>query len=258
MMYPLGARPDTPDPQDYRYHARRAAAKAAAGERLLPVRIDNRDECTAVRRQLHSDCVGQAVASIAEFLYWRHYGFPPSLSSWAVYRIAQLNDAWPGEEPESEGTDLRTALKEAWAKHGMYPANTWPDGADAPVMQGAAAMARKYPLRRYEKLHGLWETKHAIHASGAVLMTAMVTAGWDAPVNGIIQPSMDELGYHAYMSPGYIDGLGFIVKNSWGPDWGIDGYAFLPYPDFERNVTDVWLPAIRNGGLWAKIAGWFR
>ena len=61
MRYLLGARPDSPDPHDYRYHARRAAAKAASGERLLPVRIDNRDECTGVRRQLHSDCVGQAV-----------------------------------------------------------------------------------------------------------------------------------------------------------------------------------------------------
>ena len=257
MRYPLGARPDSPDPHDYRYHARRAAAKVKSGERKLPPFIDRRSECTVVRRQLHSDCVGQSIAGIAEFLYWRQMDRPPALSPWGAYAMAQLFDEWPGEEPVYEGTSIRGGLK-AWAKCGLYPANAWPYEAPAPVVEGAAAMARKFPLRRYERICGLWETKHAIHASGAVLMTAMVTAGWDAPVNGIIRPSMDERGHHAYMSPGYIDGLGFIVKNSWGPDWGIDGYAFLPYPDFERNVTYVWLPAISNGWLWAKIAGWFK
>jgi len=38
------------------------------------------------------------------------------------------------------------------------------------------------------------------------------------------------LGGHAVMAVGYDDAQGrFIVRNSWGPKWGMEGYFSIPY-----------------------------
>jgi C1A family cysteine protease len=39
------------------------------------------------------------------------------------------------------------------------------------------------------------------------------------------------LGGHAVLAVGYDeDQQRFIVRNSWGDDWGMDGYFTMPYP----------------------------
>jgi len=247
----LGARPDPPDRRDYRYSARRAAAQVASGERKLPPSINNSDECTRVWRQQDSDCVGQALVGIAEFLYWRKLAIVPEFSPWATYCWAKFCDLWAGED--YEGTSLRAGLK-AWAKFGMCPLELWPY-MDVP-QSNPLPIAAQYPLRRYEALRGLWETKHAIHQHGAVVATMCVHSGWDEPVGGVIQPgsgSGDE--FHAVMFCGYDDRYGLMVRNSWGKYWGRGGYAFLRYADFHQNATNVWLPHIENGGWWARFIG---
>ncbi|WP_280701372.1 C1 family peptidase [Kitasatospora sp. GP82] len=43
-------------------------------------------------------------------------------------------------------------------------------------------------------------------------------------------PSDQVLGGHAVLAVGYDDSTQrFLVRNSWGPDWGLDGYFTLPY-----------------------------
>jgi C1A family cysteine protease len=48
------------------------------------------------------------------------------------------------------------------------------------------------------------------------------------------------LGGHAVMVVGYEDTLQcFIVRNSWGPDWGDKGYFYLPYNYLlDTNLSD--------------------
>lgn len=43
--------------------------------------------------------------------------------------------------------------------------------------------------------------------------------------------NQDSLGGHAITVVGY-NGTGFILQNSWGPQWGNKGYTVLPYDDF--------------------------
>jgi C1A family cysteine protease len=43
-------------------------------------------------------------------------------------------------------------------------------------------------------------------------------------------PGEEALGGHAVLAVGYEDATGrFLVRNSWGPDWGNAGYFTLPY-----------------------------
>ena len=42
--------------------------------------------------------------------------------------------------------------------------------------------------------------------------------------------SETEVGGHAVMAVGYNDSIErFLVRNSWGPDWGVGGYFTIPY-----------------------------
>jgi len=48
------------------------------------------------------------------------------------------------------------------------------------------------------------------------------------------------LGGHAVLAAGYDDGSQrFLVRNSWGPDWGMGGYFTLPYAYLtDANLAD--------------------
>jgi C1A family cysteine protease len=58
-------------------------------------------------------------------------------------------------------------------------------------------------------------------------------------------PSKSErsLGGHALLAVGYNDQFSTIlVRNSWGPNWGINGYFTLPYQYISNNnlADDFW------------------
>jgi C1A family cysteine protease len=51
------------------------------------------------------------------------------------------------------------------------------------------------------------------------------------------------LGGHAVLCVGYVDkDKRFIVRNSWGTDWGQDGYFTIPYDYFVTGslADDLW------------------
>jgi len=257
MKFSLGAIPDQLDTRDRSYRDRITAATTAS---LLPASVDNRTQCSPVRHQGEEpSCVGHAVAGAAEFYYWKKLGQLPGFSPRAAYNWARQCDSIPGEW--HDGSTIRGGLK-AWQKRGMCPWPCWPYVAQhsgAPC-ENADKLSAQYPLWRYERLDGLVEVKHAIHQYGAVCATVMVHSGWEAPEEQrgfVIQPSMNEEGWHAIVLCGYNDNLGFVVRNSWGSDWADGGYAWLPYEDFARNHHDAWLPLLRQSWM-GPIVEWFR
>ncbi len=52
-----------------------------------------------------------------------------------------------------------------------------------------------------------------------------------------------QLGGHAVLAVGYEEGSQwFIVRNSWGAQWGMDGYFTMPYPYLLQSTlaSDLW------------------
>jgi C1A family cysteine protease len=60
---------------------------------------------------------------------------------------------------------------------------------------------------------------------------------------GMPQSGEKQLGGHAVLAVGYEDSSQtFIVRNSWGADWGIKGYFTMPYPYLLQGTlaSDFW------------------
>ncbi len=60
---------------------------------------------------------------------------------------------------------------------------------------------------------------------------------------GMPQTNEKQLGGHAVLAVGYEDSSQtFIVRNSWGTDWGIQGYFTMPYPYLLQGTlaSDFW------------------
>jgi C1A family cysteine protease len=59
----------------------------------------------------------------------------------------------------------------------------------------------------------------------------------------IATPSQSDplIGGHAMLCKGYDDELQcFLVQNSWGPEWGIKGFCWIPYDYMLSSAMDVW------------------
>lgn len=99
------------------------------------------------------------------------------------------------------------------------------------------AMALKDRVVGYSRLHQTYEQLRGCLSSGfpfvfgftayESLESAAVKASGDIPL-----PSANEaaIGGHAVMAIGYDDtAQKFVIRNSWGRDWGKEGYGTMPY-----------------------------
>jgi hypothetical protein len=57
--------------------------------------------------------------------------------------------------------------------------------------------------------------------------------------NGIISANGDKIGGHAYLLDGVnIERKIFRIKNSWGRNWGKNGFAYISFDDMEKLILD--------------------
>jgi hypothetical protein len=161
-----------------------------------------------------------------------------------LYAMAKRYDEWPGER--YEGSSARGAMK-GWHKHGVCGLSHWKPGGkgkQASVLTDARAVdARTRPLGAYFRVNhkDLVAMHAAIAEVGILYATASVHSGWDkvGPDGRIPFETRDE-GGHAFAIVGY-DRDGFWIQNSWGDDWGRDGFCHVTYDDWLVNGTDVWV-----------------
>jgi hypothetical protein len=64
----------------------------------------------------------------------------------------------------------------------------------------------------------------------------------------------DDQGGHAFAIVGY-DRDGFWIQNSWGADWGRDGFCHVSYDDWLVNGTDVWVARLGVPVTLASVEG---
>jgi hypothetical protein len=82
----------------------------------------------------------------------------------------------------------------------------------------------------------------ALAEVGTLYVSALLHRGW-FNVNkedGAIPQNPEFVGGHAFAIVAY-DKAGFWIQNSWGKQWGAEGFGYLSYDDWLENGTDAWV-----------------
>lgn len=265
----LDAMPDRIDIRDWFYQPTLAP---------LPNQVVNCDRVPEVLDQgQEGACTGFALAAVVNYhLHGRGDADPKApahpVSPYMLYELARRYDEWPGED--YEGSSARGAMK-AWVRHGACHRDAWSHGrpgANLPPDLARAAL-RAPGGAFYRVMHRQIRDMHAALAENGILYaTLMVHDGWGQPgpefrtvayEHGgrrrrrrlpVIQRRGRADGGHAIAIVGYTAD-GFIIQNSWGPDWGEGGFALLPYGDYALHATDVWVAQLGvpvSEDIWAS------
>ena len=167
-----------------------------------------------------------------------------------LYNNARLYDEWDGED--YSGSSCRGAMK-GWHRHGVCGEKFFPykDEEFVDPDPSWALDALERPLGAYYRIDALSiaDMQAAVVETHAVYASAKVHDGWELETAESIdeaeirQGTHPVFGGHAFAVVGYTR-KGFIIQNSWGSDWGFNGFGVLPYSDWGRNGYDAWVVAI--------------
>jgi len=236
--------PDLPDQRDLLYSA------LAAVRSDLPPMVDLRPQCPPVYDQGElGSCTAQAIAGAIEFDQRRQRlpEFTPS-RLFIYYNERVIEDS----VDQDMGAMARDGIK-AVAAVGAPPETDWPYDidrfADRPP-ERAYRDGEKHRIARYERLpRELDHMKACLAAGFPIVFGFSVYESFEGEVvrrSGRLEmPAPDErvIGGHAVLAVGYIQQeRRFIVRNSWGQGFGMDGYFTMPYDYLlERRMSaDFW------------------
>lgn len=218
----------------------------------LPACVDYRPGMPAVYDQGDlGSCTGNAIAAAVQFDQLKQH-----LESWVPSRLyIYFNERLiEGTVNQDSGAQLRDGIK-AIAGYGFCSEEVWPyDVSKFKVKPSVAAYseARLHKALQYERVgQTANEIKQALAGGYPIVVGIVIFEAFESDEvaeTGVVpmpNPLVDQdLGGHAVLIVGYDDAKQhWIMRNSWGPDWGDEGYFYLPY-DYLTNeelATDMWI-----------------
>jgi C1A family cysteine protease len=237
-----GWHPDLPDQRDVLFTRGPAGAVAIAdtvdlrNTGNLPLVYDQGElgSCTA-NAIGGAFQYGQRAAKAADFM-------PSRLFIYYNERVVE------GSVREDAGAMIRDGIK-VLNKLGVPPEKEWPYNIAKFAKKPTAKSFRdglKHQLLKYQRCATILSMQQALTLNLPVVAGFTVYESFEsdeAAKTGIIPtplPSEEVLGGHAILIVGYQKVGGkdhWIVRNSWGPDWGDKGYCYIP---FTIKFTDCW------------------
>lgn len=228
----------------------------------LPAAVDLRPLCPPVYDQGSlGSCTGNGWAFIVEWTQflnkWKKLWTP---SRMFIYYDERVLEGHVNRDAGASVTDGGRVV----TTHGACKETTWPyiiQKFKVKPSPYAYTEASKYKIRSVTTLdnRNVNEVKTAVAAYHPVVMgfdvyqtfeSDQVTSNGLVPLPG---PSEKLLGGHCVAIVGYNDLYEFpaafnvpkgcyIVRNSWGPDWGLKGYFLVPYSYFSNPnfASDFW------------------
>jgi len=235
--------PDRPDHRDKLY------AAIAAPPKKLPSSVDLRAHCSPVENQGDlGSCTANALVGNLEFLE-RQSGKPFSdLSRLFIYYNER---AIEGTVNDDAGAMIRDGVK-SLVKQGVCSEKKWPYNIARFAVKPPAACykeALSHQVVSYHRILGLQEMRSCLAEGYPFVFGFTVYTAFESSAvakSGVLnlpKPSEKVLGGHAIMAVGYNDASKrLLIRNSWGDDWGMDGYFTMPYAYATNNnlADDFW------------------
>jgi C1A family cysteine protease len=247
----FGWQRDLPDHRDHQYLALPSTLAQ------LPPKVDLRPQCPPVfdQGQLGS-CTANALAG-AFSCALKDQSLPFFLPSrlFIYYNERVLENTVASDS----GAQLRDGIK-TLNQWGVCPEPLWPYQIGRFAAKPAAkayAAAAKHELLKYERVtQSLGQTRGCLAEQRPFVLGFTVYESFQSPAvaaSGIANlpgPGERVLGGHAVLCVGYDDASArFLLRNSWGPKWGQQGYFTLPYAYLlDANLAaDFWTMEIVEG-----------
>jgi C1A family cysteine protease len=227
----FGWKRDLPDIRDFRFKIELP--------HVIPPMVDLRESCPSIYNQGSlGSCTANALAGAFQFEQMKQQDddvFIPS-RLFIYYNERVIEDS----VNEDSGAMIRDGIK-TMVKEGVCPESLWPyvpSKFSHKPCNNCYKIALDNQVQEYLRItpHSLYEVKHCISDGYPVIfgftvfesfMTEEVARTGIAPIPGIDEST---LGGHAVLAVGYDDSKNaLIVRNSWGPEWGLNGYFYLPY-----------------------------
>jgi C1A family cysteine protease len=232
--------PDLPDHRDLLYAA--LAPKLAR----LPEKVDLRKRCSPIESQGRlGSCTANALAGALEFLELKHGGEFVDLSRLFIYYNERVIE---GTVHSDSGAFLRDGIK-TLAKQGVCSEHDWPYKIRYFRRKPGKACYRSAEQHRivsYHRIKDVDEMRTCLAEGYPFVFGFTVYSSFESKKiekSGILNmPEPDEkvMGGHAVMAAGYDDRTEcFLIRNSWGRDWGKHGYFSMPYDYLaDRDLSD--------------------
>lgn len=187
----------------------------------LPETLDYRSSMQPIRDQGNqSSCVAMSGSAMKEWQEQKDVGLNEYMSPQFIYNFR--------EDTSEEGMYMRDLMK-ILNKKGDCTEKLYPYGTFTPPSSQAIGEAQNYIIDGYASVATPEELKTALFVNGPCVLAVPVynytTRMWYKRINDYF------LGGHAMLVAGY-NKEGFIIRNSWGTDWGDKGYCIMPYGDF--------------------------
>ena len=232
--------PDIPDRRDFMYSAIRPAIR-------LPETVDLRAVCSSIEQQGDlGSCTAQALAGNIEFLDNKADSEYTDVSRLFIYYNERvLIDTVDYDS----GASLRDGIK-TLKNDGACHEDTWPyviSKFDMKPPLKCYKEAGKHTIQSYHRLNTTNEMLACLAEGYPFVFGFAVYESFESDEvkrTGIAHmPKKKEvmIGGHAVMAVGYDrTDKRFLVRNSWGGDWGMGGYFTIPFEYLETLAEDFW------------------
>jgi C1A family cysteine protease len=234
--------PDLPDHRDLMYAAPDHVLRA------LPRNVDLRKSCPQVYNQGQlGSCTANAIGGAIEFDQLKQKWPDPYVPSRLF--IYYNERAMENTVESDNGAQIRDGIK-CVAKQGACAEKLWPYKIDMFKRKPSAscyAEAIKHTAVNYHRVTRTLEQFKGCLADGYPFVFGFSVydcfESKEMERTGHLsmpRPEEKDLGGHAVLAVGYDDDQRwFIVRNSWGADWGLSGYFTMPYGYLtDANLSD--------------------